>query len=223
MQPQQPYYGPPQMPASAPSPTPQGQDPYGFIMDPGKPPRRGLGSLLGGGAPKQRLVLLGGTIAVVLILIIIVASALSGGGGNSAPYIKVAQDQTEIARVAGLATHQQTGIAQATQNFALTTQLSLTSDRQQLVSYLQKHGVKVSDKTLTALQNSQTDQQLSAALDTNSYDSTFLGLMKTDLGKYQTTLKTAYAASNSATTRQLLNDEYANTTLLLKQLATAQD
>lgn len=223
MQPQQPYYVPPQMPAPSPPPVTPGQDPYGFIMNPGKSPRRGLGSLLGGGAPKQRLLLLGGAAVVGLIFIIIIASAVFGGNGNSAPYVKVAQDQTEIARVAGLAVRQPSGVAQATQNFALTTQLSLTSDRQQLVSYLQKHGVKIGDKTLTALQNPQTDQQLTAALTTNSYDSIFLDLMKTDLGKYQAALKTAYASSTSTTTRQLLNDEYANTNLLLEQLAAAQD
>lgn len=223
MQPQQPYYGPPQQPAPAPlsGPTPPGQNPYDFIVNPGKPPRR---NLFGGGASKvQRMAVLAAGAAVVLIIIIVIVNLIfGGGGGNAVADIKVAQDQTEIARVARLGVQQQ-DIGQAAKNVAITAQLTLASDQQQLIDYLQKNGVKISDKELAALQDPQADQQLSTADANSTYDSTFLSIMQTDLSKYQQTLNTAYQGSKSIDLRQLLRGQYDNAGLLLEQIKSAQE
>lgn len=225
MQPQQPYYGPPPAPAQppqGPQPQPQPQGPnqqYDFILD-NQPPKGG-GFNATSTSMLQRALIVGGGLVVLIILAVVFINILSGGN-NHAATIKVAQEQTEIARVATEAATQQS-IDETTKDVALTAQLSITSDQQQLLALLAKEGVKPDTKQLALLKNSQTDSQLSTAEQAGTYGSTFLTVLKADLAGYQTSLKQAFNGSHSKSERQLLSNAYDSATLLLEQVSSTQN
>lgn len=200
MQPQQPY-----------SPTPN----YDFIMSPAPPPKKSLVPLPTSGSMLQRIAIVAGGFVILLIIIIVFASLLKSGG-NNAPLVSIAQQQNELIRVATLGTQQATD--QSAKNFAQSTELSLITEQQQLLSYLKTNGTKVSPKQLALTKNTQTDTQLSAAQAASTFDSTFEDVMHTQLTAYTQALKTTFAKTTGPKGRQLLSNDYSATNLLLQQL-----
>jgi hypothetical protein len=199
-----------------PAPT---QNPYDFIINPTQQPKsKLLGNLQ---SPNKRFMTVGVGGLLILIILIFVLKIVLGGGPNTVPFVTVAQDQTEIARVAGLALQQQNA-AQTTQNVAITIQSSLTTEVQQLTAYLKEHGVSVSSTTLTALKNTKTDTTLSAASTNDNYDGTFLSLMQTFLTKYRQSINTAYDDSTGSGIKTILRGEYKSAGLLLTQVSSAE-
>lgn len=208
MQPNQPY--------QAPHP-PE----YGFIMDPAKPPRRGLPQLSGGSPMVKIAVILGG-ILVLLILFVIIRGIFSSGGGNTAAMITVAQDQQELVHLSTNALeqlgNQEAALSTANQNFTTTTQATMTSAQSQLLTYLKNNGIKVNAKVLTQSISTTTDQQLKSASTNSTYNSTYKQVMTDKLKDYQTDLQQAYKAAPGPKGRELLNQQYDGAGLLLQQL-----
>ena len=116
----------------------------------------------------------------------------------------------------------QTGVessqATTTKNFSITLQVSLKSEQQQLITYLQTNHHKVKTKELNLLVSKSTADELKAATSTNSFDETYSGIMKTKLTSYQKSLNQAYAQVKGPKGRALLNDDYKASQLLLQQL-----
>ncbi len=212
MQPEQPYYQPPTMPPVQPNPQNGGQ--FDFIM--GNAPKASRPVRSGGG--KTWVVVLIGAVVVIGLLWLIL-SLVTGGGGSSktAPLVSLAQTQTEIARVAKSANDSNQLRSQDVKNFAQNTQLSMQTDEQSMVDLLKKNGVSLKDKQLALKQNSQTDSTLKAALGSDTYDSTFVSLMQTQLQSYQTALQQAYSTATSQTEKKLLSDDFNHVNLLLQQ------
>ncbi|HEY1835352.1 MAG TPA: hypothetical protein VGG13_00850 [Candidatus Saccharimonadales bacterium] len=197
-------------------------DPYDFITNPKKPPRARLFKLPGGSFGMRIAIVVGGGVIILIVLAII--ASLFSGGSNAQQYVTaVAQDQTELARVAALATQSSAVSQQTTSNFAQTCSLSMTSAQQQLVSYLSSHGTELSASKLAFKQNPATDQALTNAAAASDYDQSFLGLMQTELKGYGSDLKEAYANTQNGATRQLLSNDYQGEQLLLEQLTSAQN
>jgi len=121
-------------------------------------------------------------------------------------------------RVATLATNNAS--SQATLNSAFTIQLSVSSEEQQLLSYLAKNNVKVSGKTLALRKNAQTDKQLTSAAESSTYDSEFTSIMQTQLTAYQKSIESVLATHPGPTGQQLLKNSDQSATLLLTQLQT---
>jgi hypothetical protein len=192
---------------------------YDFIMSPGKPPKRGL--LPGGGnSMGKRIAVVAFLLAIVIVLIIVVMTIVNSGGGSTAKLVTAAQHQNEIIRIAKLATTsgaQQS--TQATSNFTQTCLLSVTTEQQQLVSYLASHGKKLGVKDLGLAKNASTDASLTAAVAASNFNTVYLSVMKTQLQSYQTALQDAFNSTTNATARQLLSDDYTSAQLLTKQLA----
>jgi hypothetical protein len=183
-------------------------------MSPGEPQKR---SLLPSGGPMKLLLILGGAV-VLVIVIIVLANLLSGSNPAAKSFLAVAQQQQEIARVAGLQ-EPDTLTGQSAKNLAITTKLSMQSDSAALTTYMQKNGMKASSKQLADTTNSATDTKLRNAENTNTLDTTLVSELQTELKAYQTALKQAYAQTSGPNGRALLVSLNKHVTLLLEQSA----
>ena len=214
MQPQQ--YPPNPAPVQAPEPGSPGHDPYEFITNPAQAPKPAIPILVGStSSTMQRALIAVGGLVVLIIIVIIAASLLSGGGFNATSYETVAEEQTELIRIATLGTNQAVG--QPAKNFAVSAELSLTTSQQQLLAYLQKNGHKLSTKQLALKHNAATDTQLTAAQASSSFDATFTSIMQQQLTTYLSSLKSTYASASGKTGKQLLNTDYNAAQSLLTQ------
>jgi hypothetical protein len=213
MQPQQPYYGPP----AAPQPTQQPN--YDFIVNPNQPVHNrsvgGPSSMIG------RILVVGGGLIVLIIAFVIIKGLLSGGG-NAAAMLGVVQDQQELIHLASGAAMQQT-ISTTNKNFAITTQLAITSEQTQLLTYLAAQHQKISMTQQSLKISSATDTELTNSLAASTYDQTFQQVLQSELTNYGSALKLAYKQTSGPKGRKLLTDEYKTASLLQQQLATPTD
>jgi hypothetical protein len=210
MPPQNPY-----QPSSPPGPVPGGSGPqpdpsqYEFIVNPDTAPKKGPGGL----SSKLIYVAIGGGALVIIFFVIVL---LSGGNKGLDPsLVSVAQEQTEIARVAGLQSDNLTN--STTKGFALNTQLSMQTAQSDYLTFLSENGSGINSKQLGGAQNSQTDATLASAQANGSLDSTLTSTLQDDLAQYQQTIKTAYGRTHAATTHQELQKLYDQAGLLLQQ------
>ena len=210
----QPQYGSPP-PYVPPTPSPSGHDPYQFIVDPAKAPRKRI--VPTGNSTAGRLVIGLASLFVLLIIFVVVKDLLGGSGGlNQASLINVAQDQTELIHLSTGGV--QDAVSETTKNFAITTQLATTSQLNSLLAYLKAHGIKGSSSELTLKQSPAIDSQLNAALATTTFDPTFTSIMQSGLATYEKDLKQAYTLNSGVNARALLQTDYTGAALLAKQL-----
>lgn len=172
-------------------------------------------SLLSGGSKIQRIAIVAGVLTLLLIIGIIFASVIGGGGGNQAPMVTVAQEQTELIRIASQGT--QYAVSQKTQNLANNVSVSLTSADNQLLTYLKSNHQKISTKTLALKRNTQTDTTLKNARTDSTFDSAFTDIVQKSLTSYLQSLKAAFDANPGPKGRTLLNTQYNDAQLLLQQ------
>lgn len=216
MQPSQPYYQPP-TPTPTPPSTP-GNGQYDFILGDNTPPSRNPFTTGNGLNKKLILSAVGGLVFVIVLVVLILNLAFGGKGGNAAPLINLLQKQTEIARVADAASQSDNLRVQANKDLAQAVQLSLLTDKKDMIGLLSKMGKRVTDKQLAVnAASARTDQALSAAQASGTYDSTFATLIQDQLKAYSSALNSAYRTSTSASERQLLKTQYDHAQLLLQQ------
>src|SRR6185369_7159247 len=101
-----------------------------------------------------------------LVIIILFSVIFKSSGGSTAQLTDLAQQQTEIARVADIGI--QKANSTATKNYAHTVKLSVLSSQQQTLALLAKEHHKINDKLLGIKASSVTDQQLNDAAANNS-------------------------------------------------------
>ena len=203
MQPQQPLYGAPAPP----------QPNYDFIVNPTPPPRR---PVLGGSSMLSRI-LIAGVGLIILIVAFSVIKGLLSGGGNQAAMLHVVQDQQEIIHLTTAAVQVQS-ISTTNKNFAVTANLVATSQKSQLLAYLQTQHQKVSAAQVNLKLNSSLDTSLTTAIAANTYDQTFSDIMNSQLTDYEAALQLAYKQTPGAHGRKLLTDDYNSAKLLQLQL-----
>lgn len=209
-------------PQTQPQPVDPNSPDYGFIVQPPKPPRRGLSlpGFSGGSSLVVRIIIALGGLLVLLIIFAVMKSLLSGGG-NTQILVTVAQDQQEMIHIlsgTGQNGQQQAVLSASNQNFAATAQLSLTSAQTQLITYMKTNGKKASTKTLSLKVSPATDQQLTTAASNSTYDTTFKQIMQSKLTNYESALNAAYKQTKGPKGRKLLINEYKGAQLLLTQL-----
>lgn len=186
--------------------------PYDFFMESPKS-RKGMGF---DSSPVKKLVMMVGLVVVVLSLLAIILALASKPTGNSNSLIAIAQEQTELMRVAadGAKNSHNTDI----QNFAVTTQVSLSSTQQKLLNIMAKQGVKTTDKTLVLGHSAKTDQALQSAIAADTYDSTFSSIMRANLSTYVHDLNQEEATATSKAELNVIKDADAGAQLLQKIL-----
>ena len=199
------------MPPENPSPD------YNFIMSGGRPVKKSaLGGLLPRGTSTLQRVLIFIIIAGVLITIAALVFSFIFGGktSNTDKLVGIAAQQTELARVAAIGEKEAVGVD--AKNLASTVSLSLISGQQQLLEVIKAQGHKIKPQELSAAKDEKTDQQLTAAGQSNRFDETFTEVMQAGLSNYQKDLNEAYNASSSKTEKQALENLYNQVKLLTK-------
>jgi hypothetical protein len=190
---------------------PSSPDPkFDFMLKNNPQPKRGL-PLPSFSKPVK--IILAATIGVLLLVVI--SSILSGGkGGSTQPVVNAVARGQEILRVTGL-TQQQIHLQDpTTQAVAATVSAALTSDQQQLSSYLASSHTKLSKLQLAADTDKTTDAQLQSASQNNNLDQAYVTYLQQALAKYQADLQTAYKAVGPKG-KTILKSAYDSTSTLL--------
>jgi hypothetical protein len=159
----------------------------------------------------------GGAI-VLMIVAAVVLNALVPNKSSVAELTTIAEEQQELIRVATLGANQATG--QDTKNFATTVQLGITSSQNDVLSYLASHGHKLTTKQLTLKRDAATDQLLTAATATSTFDTALSHNLIDQLHTYQTSLQNTYKTAGNAAAKTLLQKNYSAATLLLQSVST---
>jgi len=195
-------------------------NPYDFIMNSGtsqpkrpiplKVPTNGKNGFI------VKIALIVGGAIILLIAIMIGSSLLSPDDTNTTGLTSLAQTQNEIIRVATQGA--QNGRDQATKNFAVNTNLSVSTQQLRITNYLATKGTKLKSKELGLKESDTTTKQLTQAKATSTFDAAFLQIMQTSLDSYSNDLQKYYESSTSATVKKLLKADYEQTQLLRSQL-----
>lgn len=194
---------------------------YDFIMGNRQKSKRPSLSLPAPDSQKQRIIVLAGIVAILLIFFLFIIAIVRGGGENKDTFLKVLQQQTEIARVAGIGAAEASA-SQNTKNAATNTQLSVSSGKQSLVKTLGTVGVKFGDKQLAGVPNQKTDERLTEAKAAANFDSTLIALLSEQVTDYQASLQQAYDTTGSKSLKGALATEYQNAQTLRKLLDTTR-
>jgi hypothetical protein len=198
-------------------PTPQAppapHDPYHFIMNAPKAPRR---KVLKTGSLRSRLLLIVGIAAVVIAAIMLVSSLLSRSSKQvTTDLINIVAEQQEIIRVANVGALGATGDL-VTQSWAVTTESTIGSEQQALIKYLKQKEIVILPTELVGKLNKKTDTDLAAAKVNGTFVVVFKASLRASLTTYATDLKKSYKGVSSPEIKQLLSDSYKNTVSLLK-------
>jgi hypothetical protein len=185
-------------------------------MGPNNQVPRGKLNIGDSSSPKMRLLLAAAGGLMLLIIAVVFISILSStSSGDTTTLVAIAQQQTELARISQQPAMRAT--KHSTENFAATAQLSLSSERQILLSFLQKNGVKPDKKTLSGTQNTRTDTALQTAQTNGTYDTAYVSIMQSGLNSYEQKLRQTFANAKSASEKQLLSNAYTHAQLLVEQ------
>ncbi len=165
-----------------------------------------------GNSTLQRVLIFGGGL-FLLIIVGLVAMSLFSGGGSSTQLLGIAQEQTEIIRIADLANSERTVRSTTTKNLAASTSITVGTSRSQTLALI---GGKTPDsKILGSKKSSKTDAALAEAASNNQYDAVFTETLTTKLKAYQTNVKALYTTSKSKKEKAVLESAFNGTVILL--------
>lgn len=203
-----------QVPAPTPGPGESGHNPYEFIFNPDTTHHKAPV----GNSVLRRVLVIVGVLVVLTILGSVVAKLLVPADTSIQQVTTIAQEQTELVRVATYVA----GHADGTElvNLAINTEMSINTNKQAAVNYAATRGTKLEDKILTLKKDAATDKLFAAAISSNTFDTTATQTLNAELGTYQTNLKKAYAATTGKKARALLQDSYDTAVTLAAQGAT---
>jgi hypothetical protein len=198
------------------SPGPGSQTPYDFFLKDQPKLKKDLS--LGGGSLKKRLLIAGvGVVVLLMVLIVFMSLVFGGNKGVNQQLLELAQEQTEIVRVADVGVTKSRGAA--AKNLAITTKYSVTTSLNELLSLLKK---KANGKELGLKKNSRTDQTLDSAATNDNFDEVFTETLQTSLKAYRTNAKKIYDASSGQKTKKVLADAYNGVSVLLDEKTDTQ-
>jgi hypothetical protein len=197
-----------------------GHNPYDFIVNPNTEGKRvGLAAGLGGNSFMVKIGLLIGGAALVMIVVALLLSALAPKG-NATGMTGIAERQQEMIRVSTNALQQQLASSQDAKNFLSNIQASISSEQAAVLNYLSANGTKLGSSTLALDHSTETDSQLSYAASANNFDSAVTQNLTSQLQAYQALLKTTYAQTSSTQAKAILQKNFNDSALLLKQANT---
>ncbi|HSH17977.1 MAG TPA: hypothetical protein VK978_01200 [Candidatus Saccharimonadales bacterium] len=196
----------------APQPGNDGQSPYDFFMEPGNSPRQSM-------SPGKKMALIVGAAVALLAGLAAMIALLAGTGSPQAPQlVSVVQSQQEIVRVASEG--RENVQAENLKNFSVTASTAVASQQAELTGLLAKQDIEIDKDQIELGKKPQTDQALTAALSSSTYDTTYTSIMQTELNTYEKRLEEATAASVSEGDRALLQKYTVGAQLLRMQLTT---
>ena len=172
---------------------------------------------------KKRLLIPGGqnkTLAMVifvvgfffvLMILFVVFNSLTKKDYGA--YIKLAQKQSEIIRVADI------GVDKArsadSKYYVRTIREVTASEQADTLAYLKKSGNSVNAKQLVLLKDPATDKKLTTAEQTSTYDETLLSTINSLVIDYEKSAKSATASASGPTEKSLAATLNSNAKVLL--------
>lgn len=209
---QQDGYGVPPSHITASTTTIADQNPYGFILNPDASahrPASGSNSIL------KRVLAVVGLLVVLTIVGVVVATLLIPKDTTGPQMLAVAQEQQELARVAGIVAQGST--KDEIKNFAATVQMSVDTNRQASVQYLTDRKVKADMAIIALKQDTATDTALETARSTNTFDPVAVQTLQNQLHTYQTNLKKAQMSVPGQKAQAILKASSDTATALIAQ------
>ncbi|MGH7142107.1 MAG: hypothetical protein ACREF5_01365 [Candidatus Saccharimonadales bacterium] len=204
---------PPQQNYEPAPPAPEPEQ-YDFIVDSNK--HKPTINLIKVGSFKSRLIVaIGGAILLIIAIWVFISVLSNASTAPTAPLIAITQEQNELARIS--LTPAQSATEQPTQTFAITTNLSMQSEQQAFLAFLQTLGSTPSSSVQQATRNPKTDAALLAAQTDDTYDQTYISIAQSELTTYENTLKQTFANTKNTNERILLNTAYKQAELLMQQ------
>jgi len=189
---------------------------YDFILNPEK--NKASRPTTNSSQNKRLLQVIIGGVGLLFVLVI-VFSLLSGSGSSTAvDFEKLLAKQNDIIAITNDATKNSQNTV--TLNNASTVRAVLTSHSAQTTTALAKLGQKSSAKVLALYANNSYVNQLQLAFNGGTYDATYDSIMIARLGDYDATIQTAYTATKSTSTKQLLHTFYQDEQSLVKNIPT---
>lgn len=180
------------------------------FLEENQPPKRGLPIPNLPKPAKIALAVVGG-----IIILIIVSSLLSSRNkGSAQAFAGVLSRANETLRVTALVQQQLPLQDPQTQALAATVNSAITSDKQQILSYLAKNHIKAPSTALAADTDKSTDASLQAAAQNNSLDAAYINYLKGALAKYEADLQNAYKTAGP-NGQKLLSGTFESTHALL--------
>ncbi len=191
--------------------SPAGQQ-YDFIMNADQKPKRRLFNVSSGAGKLLMFVVAG---AVLIIILIVVLSAVFGGGSAGIKEVQaLAEQQTEIIRVADLGKTKARD--KTTLSYVMAVKLTVNSELNQTTNFLKDNNHAVKPKDLLGGKNTATDTALKTAEQENKYDEAVTTALKEDLTAYQSAVKKQFDAASNTKEKTLLQSLYSQVSLLLK-------
>ncbi len=162
---------------------------------------------------------MGGIMVLFIIFAVLKSTVLNTTPNNKQALLGVVQSQQSIIELSTAALLEKS-LSTPNKNFSITAELSLISDQAKLITYTRDAGIlkKIPPKVQTLKINPKNDQELATAATEDTYNSTYVTIMKNQLGEYQLALKDAYSKTPGKKGRQILTDTFNESRLLLQQL-----
>jgi hypothetical protein len=147
---------------------------------------------------------------LIVIILIVIKNIVSPSQINKSSYLVLVERQTEMLHILNTDVTQTaiTQLSQSDQNFSTTANLALTTAQAKTLTFLADYNDKITSKQLANIYNTAIDQNLTSAVTSNSFDSTFKSVMQQQLTNYVSELKTAYSGSRSVSGKSLIKSEY---------------
>lgn len=200
-------------------PPQQSSNDYNFIMQHSESAQKR--SLLPGGGGQRIAIIIIGAVVVLGILTIVLSSFFGGGGVSKDTFLKISQQQTELARVAEIGSKDKAA-SQATKNVSTNVMLATTSQQKQLAKDLAKYDISFDEKELLAGKQASVDKELDAARSAANFDSVIVSALKEDVAAYRANLALAYKETGPESIKARLQKQYKSAELLEKQLEAAK-
>lgn len=151
-----------------------------------------------------------------MIVVALAINLIFGNRGSYDNLIALTQTQQEISRIAA---ESRSGISdQAVAGAGINSRLTLITQQQTLVLYLNLHDKKLSSKELALKRDATTDKIFTQAKATSTFDSVFSQTLRQQLTDYSAALATAYKNASGKEIKKILSTDYEQTQLLLKQI-----
>lgn len=201
------------------SPTPPIKDPYDFIFNAPQKQFSPLGNITRGGGFRTKLIFIIGA-AILIVLILVIGKALLGGSSNNLnlpSMYAIESEQQQLITAVSYAN--QNDPSSNYGNFSSTTLAVIINDQLQLTRLLTKNGIKLNPKLI--ILKPQVIEELSASLQTDNFEPTYLQVITNQLQIYQSELSSGYRLNNSPLIRKYLTADYQHVQMLQKMLTLA--
>jgi hypothetical protein len=189
---------------------------YEFIMNPPKP-ARGITFSSENKGDRLKLIAIGGV--SILIVALILAKLFSHPNPLIAAMMPVAQEQQELLHLTTSTVAPAAQLSANQANFVATTTVVMTSSSIQLNTYLAENKIKLNPKLLSGKIDPTVDEQLTSAISSGVFQSTYDKVMTDALQNYASALTAAQKEVTGPNGRAYLSNQLNQAQLLYKQLS----